>query len=293
VRTIEFLSSGTLFWPGVVAALAVGALGGLLAPIVVARRLAFVGQGVSHAAFGGVGVAAWLGAWSRPGGAWWWSFLVVGVFCLGTALGISWVSGRRGGRRGGLTGDTAIGVFLVGSMALGAVLLLERARVAPEEAARIGGAEAWLFGRSLLTLGWMDAAAAWAALGATALVVWRWRRSLAFWAVDEAGAEAFGVPVGRLRVLAMVLLGVAVLVSMRLAGALLATSVLVLPGAAATLVAGRFGRAVGWSVGLGVVSALAGIVLSFEADWPAGPSIVAAQVALVGACWGVWRLRGG
>src|SRR5690606_30619572 len=91
----------------------------LLSPFVVLKRYAFVGQGVSHCAFGGVGVAAVLGlgagATALGGAAW---YIVVAIFCLAAAWGMALISDRKT-----VAADTAIGVFLVGSMALGAVLI--------------------------------------------------------------------------------------------------------------------------------------------------------------------------
>ena len=89
----------------------------VLSPLVVLKRLSFVGQGVSHSAFGGVGVAAVLGALAA-GQTSVVGFCVIGAFCIAAALGMALVGDRRG-----LALDTAIGVFLAASMALGIVLL--------------------------------------------------------------------------------------------------------------------------------------------------------------------------
>ena len=76
MRTIEYLTDpalGPLYYPGLVTAVLVTLLCAPLSVFVVLKRLAFVGQGVSHAAFGGVGVAvlvaATTGAGLSPGGA--------------------------------------------------------------------------------------------------------------------------------------------------------------------------------------------------------------------------------
>ena len=50
-----------MFWPAIVTGLAVAVLCSLLSVLVVIKRMAFIGQGISHAAFGGIGVAAVLG----------------------------------------------------------------------------------------------------------------------------------------------------------------------------------------------------------------------------------------
>ena len=126
MRTFDYMTDPVLralYLPVFVAGLAIAALCGSLSVLVVLRRLAFVGQGISHAALGGIGVAAALGLLvtgsARDTGpraiA---QFGVVLGFCLGAGLLISVLSHKRRSQA-----DTAIGVVLVSSMALGAVLL--------------------------------------------------------------------------------------------------------------------------------------------------------------------------
>ena len=57
----------SLFLPSVVTGLAIAALCSMLSVLVVLKRLAFIGQGVSHAAFGGVGLAAAMGLFAAAG----------------------------------------------------------------------------------------------------------------------------------------------------------------------------------------------------------------------------------
>ena len=64
MKTFEYLSDplmSSLFWPGVLAGIAIAILSAGLSVFVVVKRLSFIGQGISHAAFGGVGLAAILG----------------------------------------------------------------------------------------------------------------------------------------------------------------------------------------------------------------------------------------
>ena len=64
MRTIEYLTKPELmgiYWPIVLAGLAIAVTCATLSVVVVLKRLVFIGQGVSHSAFGGVGVAYVLG----------------------------------------------------------------------------------------------------------------------------------------------------------------------------------------------------------------------------------------
>lgn len=279
MRTIEYLFTPALastYWAIVVAGLAIALFAGALSVLVVVKRLAFIGQGVSHAAFGGVGLAYLLGVGASGdlGGR----FALLAVllaFSLGAALGIAWLGERSGART-----DTAIGIVLAVSMALGFVLL----RQAGERAAATGSPtppaiEGVLFG-SVMTLTWLDAWIALAAgaglLGALFLA----RRPMLFWAFDERVCEAFGAPGGRMKVLLLCLLAVAVVVTVKLAGVVLATALFVLPGAIALRLADRLWVVVGVSIGAAVLGTLGGLVLSFEWNLQVGPGVVLALAAM-------------
>src|SRR5690349_20355517 len=97
---------------------ALGVACAVLSILVVLRRWAFIGEGVSHAGFGGVGTA-WLLSLAIPflggEGA---PYCVAIVFCLAMALVIGWVS-----RRDRVNADAAIGIVLVASLAWGFIAL--------------------------------------------------------------------------------------------------------------------------------------------------------------------------
>lgn len=291
-----------------VAGVAVAVLAGVLSPVVVTKRMAFIGQGVSHAAFGAAGVAAVLGlalgagagasVLTSPAGY----YVVVGGFCVGAALVIGASSGQ-GGRRGGVGGgaggrggglDTGIGVVLVASMALGAILL----RIAADAGGPRVPLETLLFG-SLLGVTRGDAAAAWIVAGACVALAWVGRRPALAWAFDERGARSLGVRTGAVRAAVLVLLAVAIVLAMRLAGVLLATSLLVLPGATALRLSDRLGAVWAVSIGTGVAGVAGGLAASVATDWPPGPTIAAVQTAMwaaacvIGAASaGSWPSRG-
>ncbi len=273
MNTIEWLTDPAvrgLYWPGVIAGIAVAILCAVLSVLVVLKRLAFIGQGVSHAAFGGIGVAAVLGlvgqsAAEASGLASVGQFGVVVSFCLASALLIAWLS-----EKGKTEADTVIGIILVGAMAAGAILI--------QVASRMGrsGNVAWeslLFG-SILNVGMTDAIVGWGVTLAVLLTLWWFRRRMLFWAFDEPVALASGVPGRAMKIMLMTLLALATVTAMKLAGVVLATALLVLPGAAALLLSARLSRVVVLSVIIGLLGVCAGLVASFELDWPAGPCIV-------------------
>ncbi len=280
MRTLHYLTDpalADLFRPGIVVGLAIAAMCSILSVLVVLKRLSFIGQGISHAAFGGAGLAAILGLAAT--GAWDPRYLgVVLLFCLGAAGLIAALSSRRG-----TSADTAIGIVLVAAMTLGAILLHEAyARAGREGLPRPANWETILFG-SITGVSWTDAGLACLIAAGVVGAAWWYRRPLLFWAFDEPASPAFGVPANAMKLLLLGLITLAIVASMRLAGVVLATALLVLPGAAALHLSDRLWRVLALAVALGEAGALGGLVLSFEADWPTGPSIVGVLTVLYAA----------
>lgn len=287
MKTIEYLSDPglrSIFLPGVIAGLAIALFGGVLSVFVVMKRMAFIGQGISHAAFGGIGVAYVLGFGGAAAGA---SalgaqFAIVFVFCLLAALQVGMLTGGEPGRRGRRAqADTAIGIVLVASMAIGSLLL----HIAEKRGSvSTVSWESLLFG-SIVGVSEPDAWASVVVGVAILATLFAVRRPLTFWAFDEASAAAFGVRTGAMRVVLLVLLALATVTAMKLAGVVLATAMLVLPAAAAVQFSADAKRVSVLSVLFAVGAVVAGMMLSFELDWPTGASIVLVLAGIFGVGW--------
>lgn len=273
MKTIEYLFDPTLaglFWPGVIAALLVAVLGAVLSPLVVLKRMSFVGQGVSHAAFGGVGLVLFVAALAGMDGWGTGMQALVALFAVGSGLAIAVLS-RRGET------DAAIGIVLAVCMAVGFTLY----RLAAGELRSRGlsappGIEDVLFG-SVLRVGWADV---WATGGVTAAVLgslWWFRRPMLAWAFDEATAGSLGINGERMRAVLLVLLSLAVVATMQVAGVVLATAMLVLPGVIGLSVSARLRTVVVVSISAALVGVVGGLVASFELGKngvQSGPAIV-------------------
>lgn len=282
MRTVEYLFGPdaqvyrALFLPSFVVALAISMLGATLSALVVLKRMSFIGQGVSHAAFGGVGLAALLGvSYTAANGGGSWLFLgLVAAFCIASGVGMALLSDRE-------QEDAAIAVVLVASMAMGA-LLLHAARTRSAGAAA-PSFEDVLFG-SVLAVTWGDAIAACAVAMLVGAAMWWYRRPVLMWAFDEGAAPAFGVSATGVRIFVMTTLAVAIVVSMKLAGVVLASALLVFPGASALRLSTRLKPVFVWSGVLSVLGVLGGMVGSFELDTPPGPTMVVSLVVIYVAC---------
>lgn len=267
MNTLHYLTDASLrglYWPGVLTGIAIAMLCAPLSVLVVLKRLSFIGQGISHAAFGGVGVAAVLGLVGAGAVGGLGQFFVVTAFCLAAAILVGAMSGR------GTRADTAIGIVLVASMALGAILF-QRAKANTSW-------ESILFG-SILNVGIEDAGRAGVVAVAGLIALWWGRRGVLFWAFDEPSAIAFGVRTTAAKYLVLTLLAVATVAAMKLAGVVLATALLVLPGATALQLSARLWRVVGLSVIVALVGVVGGLAVSFELNTQAGACIVLVLVA--------------
>ena len=245
-------------------ALATGAVVGILAPAVgfflVQRHMSLIGDGVGHLAFAGV-AAGYLFGISPVATA-----LVASV---AGAIGIEWL---RGTHR--TAGDQALALFFYGGIALGVVFV----SAAEELNANLF---TFLFG-SILTVTRGDLVLV-AALGLAALVtILALYRGLVAVAIDEEGARVSGIPVQMLNVALAALVGLTIALSMRIVGILLIGALMVLPVMTATRLANSLQSALTMSMGIGLVSVLAGLVLSYYLNLAPGGAIVLLAAALFG-----------
>lgn len=272
----------TTLMPAFVAAIMISLLGAVLSIFVVLKRLAFIGQGVSHAAFGGVGIALVLGVTGASLGGQAVQTMIVLAFSVMAALIIAALGRKEKGRV-----DTAIGIVLSCSMALGFVLftISESRHAHDDHGHAVAGhqdehhvIEEILFGNILATDWTRVLIAAGGAILIMTLVWWN-RRSFVFWCFDEPTVDAFGVRSQRTGNLLLVLLALAVVLSMQVVGVILAAAVLVLPAATAMQLSSNLRVVILWSLATALFGAIVGFWIGVSSEMPVGPSIVLAQSA--------------
>lgn len=279
------LATYPVFRHALITGIAIAVVCSLLSVIVVLKRMAFIGQGISHAGFGGIGTAILLGFVAGVA-----QDLMVLAFCIATGILIGVLA-----RRQRVEADTAIGIVLVAAMAWGvlmtdlSVALQERvAWYADHVAADTPppSFERLLFG-SLTSVTrtdmWTAVIVALAVVGVLASL----SKEMLFFAFDETASRVFGVPTRALYYLLLVLLSLTIVVSIRLVGFVLVSALLVLPAATALQLSQRLGAVLGWSLAAGLVGVVGGLWLSLEAgDLSSGPCIVAVLCVLFGGAFG-------
>lgn len=241
------------------AGMLVALLAGYFGPFIVQRRLAFLGHGLAHAAFGGVALGLLLGL--SP-------MLVAVPYTVLVALGIVAVRQRTP-----LATDTVIGVLFSLSMALGILFLTWKEGYAGDAFAYLFGSILSVSGNDLMVTGCVTV------LALFTLPLWpRW----AYATFDRQLAKADRIPVTLDDTLITVAIAIVVVVSMKVTGILLISAFLVLPPACARLVAPTFFSMSVVSVAIAVFTVLGGLIGSYYADLPSGPAIILLQGAVFG-----------
>ncbi len=254
------------------AGLLVALMAGLLGTFVVQRRLSFLGDGLAHAAFGGMGLGAFVvvSAGLLEAGFLRDPLWVAIPFSVVAALGIAFVRDRTQ-----LSSDTAIGVFFAVSVALGVLFF---SRIPPDADLGVDVLDL-LFGsilavrQSELVAIAVTAVLVLATLGAT------WGR-LAYATFDDELARTDGVRTRALEYLLFAVAALVVSVSAVVVGIVLMAAYLVIPAATARLwsrtLAGTSVRA----MTIGALTTVTGVLASFLIDVPTGSAIILTQATV-------------
>ena len=257
---------GLVPWPfdreymqlALVAGLVVGGCGPLIGVFLVQRRLSLMGDGIGHVAFAGVAAGVLTDVWPV------WTALATAVVA---ALVI-----ERLRSRGTAQGDVVLSLFFYGGLAAGVVLVSSSDGLD-------GSILSYLFGQ-ILTVERSEVALV-VALGALIVAtIAVCGRALFAMAVDEEWARVAGLPVAALNSVLAVLTAVTVVVAMRAVGLLLVAAIMVVPVAAAQVVARSQVGILLWSVAVGMGSVVIGLGLARAQGLAPGGTIVLVAVAV-------------
>jgi len=240
----------------------------VLSVVVVARSWAFIGEGISHSGFGGAGLA-WILMLLAPRltNQPWLIDATIVVFCIGAAVAIGYLS--HGNR---VTGDAAIGIFLVASLAFG--FLADGIFAHVHNGAHPAAFDEVLLGQTAQLSPRLALAALSISL-AVLLVVALLNKEILAYCFDPLMARASGVRTGFIHYLLMIVIAITIMVGIHITGSLLVTALLVLPGVTANLLSRRLNTVVLLAIAAALISAIVGVALN--AAWrfiPTGPAIV-------------------
>lgn len=274
-ETLRFYFTAT---PIVTYALIVGVLvsvcASLLGVTLVLKRLSFIGDGLSHVAFGAMAIATVLRISN--------DMLVVMPVTVGAAVVILCL-----GNRAKIKGDSAIAMVSVSAMAVGYLLM----NVFPVSANVAGDTCDTLFGGSLITLSLFDV---WSCIILSVVIIAVFvvfYNKLFAVTFDEDFAAATGIRVGFYNLVLSVIIAAIIVLAMNLVGSLLVSALVVFPSLAAMRVARSFKTVTACAATLSGVCSLVGILVSILADTPAGATIVTVDIAAFLVCALIGKIR--
>ena len=270
-----------LEYPFVRYALIVGVLialcASLLGVILVLKRFSFIGDGLSHVAFGAMSIAAVLNLTNQM-------LLVLPITVLCAILLL------RTGQNTKIKGDAAVAMISVGALAFGYLLM----NIFSTSSNLSGDVCSTLFGStSILTLRQGEVLLC-AVLSVVVLVIFVlfYNRIFAV-TFDENFAKAVGTKADSYNLLIAIVTAVIIVLAMNLVGSLLISALVIFPALSAMRLFSSFKKVTVCSAVLSVVCAFLGIIISILAGTPVGSTIVAADVAGFALCCLVGKVRGG
>lgn len=250
-------------------ALIAGPMGGLLGTFITLRRMAFFSDAISHGAMTGITLGFALSLAKDVNSPMMQVTLV--VFCTLIALLMAGLFERTN-----LQTDTVIAFSYTGSVALGVVVLSRL-----HSGARV--LENALFGDILAASPsdvWMIGALAAAVIVFLLLNM----RALTLSVIHENLAKMEGFNTRRLNYLFIILIAIVVALLIRQLGALLISGLLVVPPAAARVIARNFKQMLLLSILFGLIGAATGVFSSYHLDTPTGPTIILTDVVILSLC---------
>ncbi|HYW94031.1 MAG TPA: metal ABC transporter permease [Bacteroidales bacterium] len=225
---------------------------GIAGTYVVSRRIVFISGGITHASFGGIGIAYFLGLNPVIGAA---------VFAVLTGLGIEQFTNRAHIRN-----DSVIAMLWSLGMAIGIIFIYLTPGYAPN-------LMTYLFG-SILTVTTTDLLLL-AALAVILILFFTvFYRYILFIAFDEKFAKTLKTGAGIFNYVLVVLTALTIVLNIKIVGIILLLSLLTIPQNAANLFTRDFRKMLIYSVFIGFAGSLTGLIISYYLNIPSGATII-------------------
>ena len=259
LATLENIFAYDFLVNAFVASILSGITCGIVGCYVVARRKVFLSSGITHASFGGLGIALYAGL--NP-------ILGALLFAIISSVGIEYAS-----RRGGVREDSAVGIIWSVGMAIGALFMSLRPGYATD-------LTSYLFGNILLVdnsdIVWLTLLTLFVVIGAII-----WLRRIMFIAFDEDFARSQAVAVTAVSYLMAIIIAITIVLSIKVMGIILLLSLTTIPVVIANALTKDYRKIAILSATIAVVGNIAGFLLSYHYDIPTGSCIIFILVLLL------------
>ncbi len=269
IQTIQTYLQFSLVRYALIVGVLIALCSSLLGVTLVLKRFSFIGDGLSHVAFGAMAIAAVMNLTNQM-------LLVLPVTVVCAVLLL------RTGRHTRIKGDAAIAMISVGALAFGYMIM----NIFSTSSNLTGDVCSTLFGSwSILTLELTDVILC-SVLSAAVIVLFVLFYNKIFAVTfDEDFASATGTNAKLYNLMIAVIIAVIIVVAMNLVGSLLISALVIFPALSAMRLFRSFKAVTVFSAVLSVICALAGIFISLLFSTPVGSTIVAADAAAFGICF--------
>jgi len=244
----------------VLAAFLVSIAAGVIGTYITSRRLVFLSGGITHASFGGIGIAYYMGISPVIGAI---------VFSVLSAFGIEVLSHRKNIRE-----DSAIGILWAFGMAVGIIFIFLTPGYAPN-------LMSFLFG-SILTVTNSDLLYLLILNLVVILFFILFYRQILYIAFDQDFARSQKIPVNFFNYILIAFIAIAIVLSIRVVGIILLISLFTVPPTIANVFSNHFGKIIFWSILISFIGAFIGLLLSYSINIPSGAAIVVVFVLMFG-----------
>ncbi len=252
INMIEFLL------PSILAGIGIAIIAGPLGSFVVWRKMAYFGDTLAHASLMGLALGFLLDINL---------YFALLICCLGLAFILVTLQKQQL-----VATDTLLGILAHSSLSLGliAVSFLDNVRI---------DLMSYLFG-DLLAVNPSDLIFIWSGVIIVGAILYLFWRPLLSSSVNEELASVEGINIDLMRLVLMLLVGLVIAVGMKFVGALIMTSLLIIPAATARRLAQTPEQMALFAALIGIISVMCGLTLSWHFDTPAGPSVVISSSTL-------------
>ena len=237
----------------IIACILSGITCGIIGTYIVARRMVFLCGGITHASFGGLGIAFYLGINPIFGAT---------AFAIISALGIEYAANKSKIRE-----DSAIGLMWGVGMALGAFFMSLRPGYTS------GDLSSFLFGNIIsVTNSDVIALSILTVLLTIGAIIWL--KPIMYVAFDRDFAQSTGIKTALVGYIISVVTAVTIVLSIRVMGIVLLVSLMTMPVVIANSFTKQYSKIATYASIIAAIGALAGVILSYYFEVPSGPAII-------------------
>jgi manganese/iron transport system permease protein len=257
------------FQHGLIAAVLIGGLCGLIGVYIVLRGMSYIGHGLSHAVFGGAVISYAMNINFYLGAGLWGAFAAFLINAI-----------TRGKKIGA---DAAIGIVSTASFAIGVALISRVRRFTLNFEAALFGNILGVTNEDLLVISSVTLL--------SILVIFFLYKQILFTIFDRDAARVYGVPTQWVDTIFSLILAASIIASMQVIGVTMIAAAIVIPAVSARLLTNSFNRMIFLATGMGMATTIVGMYASYYLNAASGATIVLSAAVMLGLIMAYQSIR--